>query len=263
MRALRLSSRPPKAGAPLPAELATKLTEGAGAALTDDAAAERWVAVLDALAFAPVRDKVIPTSLPKDLHADVKATIARLATRIPKIAHIFEIAPDRNAPRPKFERRRPKKPAQKPKPDEAEGPRRAQGREAPKAEPKADEPTDAATTGSPTPSRRSAHEAPTTSRRRRAEGDGGPVRWSRACRPWRTCRRRSRSCQPIAEPGEAAARRRGSPAERRRRATSSREAAAAPPSSNERPRYSPVAGSSSQRAPQDEQAHESRRNDAR
>ena len=119
VRALRLSSRPPKAGSPLPAELATKLTEGAGAALTEDAPAERWVAVLDALAFAPVRDKVIPASLPKDLHADVKATIARLATRIPKIAHIFEITPDRNAPRPKIERRRPKKQPAKPKADKA------------------------------------------------------------------------------------------------------------------------------------------------
>ena len=109
VRALRLSSRPPKAGSPLPAELATKLIEGAGAALTEDAAPERWVAVLDALAFAPVRDKVIPASLPKDLHPDVRATIARLATRIPKIAHIFEIEPDRNAPRPKIERRRPPK----------------------------------------------------------------------------------------------------------------------------------------------------------
>jgi len=109
VRALRLSSRPPKAGAPLPPELATKLAEGAGAALTQDAPAERWVAVLDALAFAPVRDKVVPASLPATLHDDVKAIIARLATRIPKIAHIFEIAPDRNAPRPKIERRRPPK----------------------------------------------------------------------------------------------------------------------------------------------------------
>ena len=129
VRALRLSSRPPKAGAPLPPELATKLTELAGAALTADAAAERWVAVLDALAFAPVRDKVIPASLPKgDLHADVQATIARLATRIPKIAHIFEIAPDPKAPRPEPERRRPPKPkADKPKADAAEG-RGAEGR---------------------------------------------------------------------------------------------------------------------------------------
>ncbi len=110
VRALRLSSRPPKAGAPLPADVAARLTAGAGEALTADAAPERWVAVLDALAFAPVRDKVIPTSLPTQLHADVQATIARLATRIPKIAHIFEITPDRSAPRPKVERRRPPKP---------------------------------------------------------------------------------------------------------------------------------------------------------
>ena len=137
VRALRLSSRPPKAGAPLPPELATRLTEGAGAALTDDAPAERWVAVLDALAFSPVRDKVIPASLPKELHPDVRATIARLATRIPKIAHIFEITPDRNAPRPKVERRKPKKQPPKPKRDEK-----------PKAKaPKPDEPkTEQATT---------------------------------------------------------------------------------------------------------------------
>ena len=136
VRALRLSSRPPKAGAPLPPELATRLADGAGAALTEDAAAERWVAVLDALAFSPVRDKVIPASLPKELHDDVRSTIARLATRIPKIAHIFEIAPDRNAPRPKVERRKPKKsPAQaRPKPEAKRG-------DKPKAkdEPKADE----------------------------------------------------------------------------------------------------------------------------
>lgn len=129
VRALRLSSRPPKAGAPLPAELATRLTDGAGAALTAEAAPERWVAVLDALAFAPVRDKVIPASLPKDLHADVQATIARLATRIPKIAHIFEVTPDPTAPRPKLERRRPNKqkgpkapPKAAPTPTDAEQP---------------------------------------------------------------------------------------------------------------------------------------------
>ena len=115
VRALRLSSHPPKAGWPLPLELATRLIDGAGAALTAEAPPDRWVAVLDALAFAPVRDKVIPVSLPKELHPDVRATIARLATRIPKIAGIYEITPDRSAPRPKTERRRPKKaPAKKP-----------------------------------------------------------------------------------------------------------------------------------------------------
>ena len=164
VRALRLSSRPPKAGAPLPPELATRLTEGAGAALTEDAAAERWVAVLDALAFSPVRDKVIPASLPKELHDDVRSTIARLATRIPKIAHIFEIAPDRNAPRPKVERRKPKKQPPKPKrdpkpkPDEPKRQGRASAkRREPEAEPRtADEaPSRGAGAVAPSPSRRS------------------------------------------------------------------------------------------------------------
>src|SRR5690606_17652208 len=123
VRALRLSSRPPKAGAPLPSELASRLVATASEALTADASSERWVAVLDALAFSPVRDKVIPSSLPADLHADVRATIARLATRIPKIAHIFEIEPDPNAPRPKVERRRPKKKAK----PAAEGASRGKG----------------------------------------------------------------------------------------------------------------------------------------
>jgi hypothetical protein len=123
VRALRISSRPPKAGSPLPADLSARLVAGAGEALTADAPPERWVAVLDALAFAPVRDKVIPASLPKELHPDVQSTLARLAPRIPKIAHIFEVTPDRNAPRPpKPERRRPPKPkpeakASKPKPN--------------------------------------------------------------------------------------------------------------------------------------------------
>jgi len=153
VRALRLSSRPPKAGAPLPPELATRLTDGANAALTEDAAPERWVAVLDALAFSPVRDKVIPTSLPKDLHDDVRSTIARLATRIPKIAHIFEIEPDRSAPRPKQERRKPKKQPPKrdakPKPPKDEAPKD----EAPKDEaPHEEQPRDEVVAEEPSPS---------------------------------------------------------------------------------------------------------------
>jgi hypothetical protein len=146
VRALRVSSRPPKAGAPLPPELASRLVAGAGEALTADAAPERWVAVLDALAFAPVRDKVIPASLPTELHPDVKGTIARLATRIPKIAHIFEIAPDPTAARPKPERRRPAKPkADKPKADKpkADKPKVDKPQT---AEAKADEPTAEGTT---------------------------------------------------------------------------------------------------------------------
>lgn len=146
VRALRVSSRPPKAGTPLPPEVAARLIEGSGAALTADAGAERWVAVLDALAFSPVRDKVIPTSLPVEVHPDLKATIARLATRIPKIAHIFEIEPDPSAPRPKPERRRPKKQAKGPAKDQR--PKPGKGDEGDKGD-KGDKGDEAASTGAP------------------------------------------------------------------------------------------------------------------
>jgi hypothetical protein len=151
VRALRLSSRPPKAGAPLPSELAARLTATASEALTADASSERWIAVLDALAFSPVRDKVIPTSLPAELHADVRATIARLATRIPKVAHIFEIEPDPTAPRPKVERRRPAK--KKPAATDRPGGRRERGPGATAAVERSteakDEASEAPATGSP------------------------------------------------------------------------------------------------------------------
>jgi hypothetical protein len=94
VRALRLSSRPPKAGAPIPGDIATQLAETTAASLTEDTGPERWATVLDALAYSPVRRRVIPQSLPAKLAPELKATIARLATRLPDIAHIFDIEPD-------------------------------------------------------------------------------------------------------------------------------------------------------------------------
>jgi hypothetical protein len=102
VRALRLSSRPPKAGVPLPADLAGRLTEAASAALSADASPERWAAVLDALAFAPVRRKVVPASLPSPVAPELAETISRFASRLPEIAHIFGIeAPASGAGRPR------------------------------------------------------------------------------------------------------------------------------------------------------------------
>lgn len=91
VRALRLSSRPPKAGAPLPAELATKLTEAASGALTADTVTERWATVLDALSFSPVRLTVSPASKPAEPTAELVAAITRVATRLPKVAEAFGI----------------------------------------------------------------------------------------------------------------------------------------------------------------------------
>ncbi len=70
VRALRLSSRPPKAGAPIPGDVATELAEATAASLTSETGPDRWATVLDALAYSPVRRRVVPQSLPDKLNAD-------------------------------------------------------------------------------------------------------------------------------------------------------------------------------------------------
>src|SRR5918996_960392 len=108
VRALRLSSRPPKAGAPIPGDLANQLVEASSAALTAETGQERWATVLDALAYSPIRRRVVPQSLPTKLSPELRATVARLGTRLPEIAHIFGVEPDESAGRPpRAARRRP------------------------------------------------------------------------------------------------------------------------------------------------------------
>ena len=115
VRALRLSTRPPKAGARFPAPLASRLTEAAGAALHATATTDRWVAVLEAIAFSPVRSSVIAVSVPDPIPDDLKAVVARSAGALPQIAAQFGIEPPAVTGPPKPRRpmppRRPAKPA--------------------------------------------------------------------------------------------------------------------------------------------------------
>jgi hypothetical protein len=99
VRALRLSSRPPKAGAPIPSDLTNQLAAAAASALTEETGQDRWATVLDALAYSPVRRRVIPESLPTKLSPALRETVARLGSRLPEIAHIFAIEPDESAGR--------------------------------------------------------------------------------------------------------------------------------------------------------------------
>ena len=59
-----LSSRPPKAGAPLPVDMAAKLSEIAGASMTAEISQNRWATLLDAVAYSPVRQSVTPVGMP-------------------------------------------------------------------------------------------------------------------------------------------------------------------------------------------------------
>jgi hypothetical protein len=92
--ALRRSSRPPKAGAPLPAELATALAAQAGEALNAEATPDRWAVVLDALSFSPVRTSVKPVSIPETKPEELLVAVRKSAARLPAIATLFGVEAD-------------------------------------------------------------------------------------------------------------------------------------------------------------------------
>jgi hypothetical protein len=101
VRALRVSSRPPKAGAPLPPDLATRMIESASAALTADTFADRWETVLDALSLSPVHARVAPASIPAEPSDELKATVAGFGERVPLVAQAFGVEPTAAPRRPR------------------------------------------------------------------------------------------------------------------------------------------------------------------
>ncbi len=139
IRALRLSSQPPKAGVMFPPELARRLGEAASQSLQPDDTADRWIAVLEAAAFSPVRSLVVPAAAPTTIGDDLRATTVRLGPALPQIATLLGVEVPVGAHQPKPLRpvgrpdakRRPAKPADprgpKPKGDvpKADAPRPA------------------------------------------------------------------------------------------------------------------------------------------
>ena len=91
VRALRLSSVPPKAGVPFPGALATRLGEATTASLQPGDGPDRWSAVLEAAAFSPVRSLVAPTAAPEQRSDELVATVRRLAPLLPQVAALFDI----------------------------------------------------------------------------------------------------------------------------------------------------------------------------
>ena len=102
VRALKMTSEPPKAGQPFPSELGAKLAAAAVAGLTTETAPDRWIALLEALAFPPIRAQVKLTTMPQQPSEALLATVKRLAPLLPQIAALFGIvvAPGMSAPRP-------------------------------------------------------------------------------------------------------------------------------------------------------------------
>ena len=101
IRALRLSSQPPKAGVMFPPELARRLGEAATQALQPDDTADRWIAVLEAAAFSPVRSLVKPTVAPTTISDDLRATTLRLGPALPQVAALLGVEIPAGAHQPK------------------------------------------------------------------------------------------------------------------------------------------------------------------
>lgn len=108
VRALRHSSRPPKAGAPLPADMAEALAAAASASLTSEITQDRWATVLDAVAFSPVKGQVSPEGIPASPNDQLLAAVRKHAAKVPAIAALFGV--EAQAPRKKSARRTPPPP---------------------------------------------------------------------------------------------------------------------------------------------------------
>ena len=93
VRALRLSSRPPKAGAPLSEPILSRLTEMANTALSSQINQSRWGTLLDAVALSPVHQRVIPAGLPSEPSDELLNLVRRLSTQTPQIAALFGVEP--------------------------------------------------------------------------------------------------------------------------------------------------------------------------
>ncbi|MCB1272035.1 MAG: hypothetical protein KDB31_11450 [Microthrixaceae bacterium] len=93
VRALRLSSRPPKAGTPLPPELAQRLVGEVSKGLNAGTKQELYAAALDALSFSPVHAKVTPAGRPEKPSEDLLEAARRIADKAPAVAELFGVDP--------------------------------------------------------------------------------------------------------------------------------------------------------------------------
>jgi len=117
IRALKISSEPPKAGQPFPADLGAQLAAAASTAISSETAPDRFCAVLEAIAFSPVRGQVKLAAAPANPSETVLATVKRVAPLVPQIAALFGVvvAPGTSSPRP-LRPTRPTRPKAKPAP---------------------------------------------------------------------------------------------------------------------------------------------------
>ncbi|HET9059516.1 MAG TPA: hypothetical protein VFN61_06315 [Acidimicrobiales bacterium] len=92
LRAVRLSSRPPDPGARFSAELATRLRDAAGSALSGSVPSDKWLAMLQAISESPVRRAVKPSGLPEDPSPELLETARQQCGRVPGLAPLLGLS---------------------------------------------------------------------------------------------------------------------------------------------------------------------------
>lgn len=109
LRALRLSARPPDPAARLSAELAVRLRDAAGEALSPELGPERWLAILLAVSESPVRRTVKPKGLPPEPTPQLLEAARQQCGRVPALAPLLglPVPPPPGPARPLGAARRP------------------------------------------------------------------------------------------------------------------------------------------------------------
>jgi hypothetical protein len=89
--ALRTSIKPPEPAARIPAELAVRLADSAGAAMSADAPVEQWVALLEVVVDSPVRRSVKPAGIPTGADENLLALARKASGYVPELARLLGI----------------------------------------------------------------------------------------------------------------------------------------------------------------------------
>jgi len=89
--AVRASIRPPEPSTRLSAELAVRLSDAAGQAMTADTPAADWLALLEVVVECPVRRTVKPAGIPADADEALLAEARKAAGLVPELARLLGI----------------------------------------------------------------------------------------------------------------------------------------------------------------------------
>ena len=89
--AVRASIRPPEPATRLSAELAVRLAEQAGQAMSSDTAPDQWLALLEVVVESPVRRTVKPAGLPSGADEHLLAEARKASGYVPELARLMGI----------------------------------------------------------------------------------------------------------------------------------------------------------------------------